>query len=492
MHIISTVLFYAATALLGQLVGIVCVIFGIVRSLPKPSKGTIAFFHPFADGGGGGERVLWCAVKAVEAHSPHAKIFIYAREGINAADLVRDASKRFNIVIDGSRLSFIPLKHTSLILPERYPRLTLLGQGWGAVRLGREALSQLVPELFIDTTGWAFTFPLARLAGSKVSCYVHYPTISTNMIERVSKGNVSYNNDQRVAGSALKSAIKLLYYKAFAIIYGAMGLFSRATMVNSSWTRGHIRKLWWRHQREEAVSLVYPPVDTEGLQTLPLDRRLKPLSLISIAQFRPEKDQRKQLEAFALSKRVAGDGPGGRAVRVARLKMVGSCRNKDDEERLSQLKDLADDLGIKEDVDWCINVTYHEMKVMLGEAVGGLHTMVDEHFGISVVEYQAAGVIPIAHDSGGPKADIVVSPHDQKEGKGEGKEKMSTRLQKHTTGYLADSVEEYAQAIAQVLMMDLKERLQVASAAREHSTKFSTQHFEEGFIRAIVDLLPKE
>ncbi len=24
-------------------------------------QGTIAFFHPFADGGGGGERVLWCA-----------------------------------------------------------------------------------------------------------------------------------------------------------------------------------------------------------------------------------------------------------------------------------------------------------------------------------------------------------------------------------------------------------------------------------------------
>lgn len=28
--------------------------------LPFP-QGTIGFFHPFADGGGGGERVLWCA-----------------------------------------------------------------------------------------------------------------------------------------------------------------------------------------------------------------------------------------------------------------------------------------------------------------------------------------------------------------------------------------------------------------------------------------------
>lgn len=32
---------------------------------------------------------------------------------------------------------------------------------------------------------------------------------------------------------------------------------------------------------------------------------------------------------------------------------------------------------------------------LLGGAVAGLHSMVDEHFGISVVEYMAAGAIPI-------------------------------------------------------------------------------------------------
>lgn len=32
---------------------------------------------------------------------------------------------------------------------------------------------------------------------------------------------------------------------------------------------------------------------------------------------------------------------------------------------------------------------------LLGGAVAGLHSMIDEHFGISVVEYMAAGAIPI-------------------------------------------------------------------------------------------------
>lgn len=32
-----------------------------------------------------------------------------------------------------------------------------------------------------------------------------------------------------------------------------------------------------------------------------------------------------------------------------------------------------------------------QVKLLLGEAVGGLHTMVDEHFGIGIVQYMAAG-----------------------------------------------------------------------------------------------------
>ena len=52
--------------------------------------------------------------------------------------------------------------------------------------------------------------------------------------------------------------------------------------------------------------LVYPPCDTTQLQQLPLDRRLKQLYLISVSQFRPEKNHRLQLEAYAAARRNAG------------------------------------------------------------------------------------------------------------------------------------------------------------------------------------------
>ena len=38
-----------------------------------------------------------------------------------------------------------------------------------------------------------------------------------------------------------------------------------------------------------------------------------------------------------------------------------------------------------------MNADFMEVKQLLGGAVGGLHTMLDEHFGISIVEYMAAG-----------------------------------------------------------------------------------------------------
>lgn len=59
-------------------------------------------------------------------------------------------------------------------------------------------------------------------------------------------------------------------------------------------------------------------------------------------------------------------------------------------------------------MEFLVNVDYEALKLNLSKALIGLHTMWNEHFGIGVVEYLAAGVIPIAHRSGGPLMDIIV------------------------------------------------------------------------------------
>ena len=48
----------------------------------------------------------------------------------------------------------------------------------------------------------------------------------------------------------------------------------------------------------------------------------------------------------------------------------------------------------------------------MSEALVGVHTMWNEHFGIAVVEMLAAGLVTVAHRSGGPLMDIVIEATD--------------------------------------------------------------------------------
>ena len=42
--------------------------------------------------------------------------------------------------------------------------------------------------------------------------------------------------------------------------------------------------------------------------------------------------------------------------------------------------------------------------------------MWNEHFGISIVEMMAAGLVVVAHNSGGPKGDIINVDNDMRTG----------------------------------------------------------------------------
>jgi alpha-1,2-mannosyltransferase len=238
-------------------------------------------------------------------------------------------------------------------------------------------------QVMIDTSGWALIYPLLRLSGVRVACYTHYPTISTDMLQRVRSRQAAFNNSSSITSSTLKSAAKLLYYYQFAAVYGAAGGCAnvcsmpccasaasvslaehiahlpacpvswqqpehdtaclQVVMVNSSWTLAHISSLWWRLRPPR---LVYPPCNVSSLAALPLDRKLKSLYLVSLAQFRPEKNHAKQLRAFALACQRAMKSwtPASEPILAARLKLIGSCRGQDDTDRVAQLVICRTDL----------------------------------------------------------------------------------------------------------------------------------------------------
>ncbi|KAG9446768.1 hypothetical protein H6P81_012896 [Aristolochia fimbriata] len=425
-------------------------------------KRAVGFFHPYTNDGGGGERVLWCAVKAIQELNPNLECIIYTGDDASPQSLVERAVNRF-----GVRFPHLPkvvrLYKRKWIEESTYPRFTMMGQNIGSIFLAWEALSKFTPSYYFDTSGHAFTYPLARIFGCKVISYTHYPTISSDMVSRVRDRFSMYNNDVQIAGSIWLSRCKLLYYLFLTWLYGLVGSCAHLAMVNSSWTKAHIEELWKIPCRTRRV---YPPCDTKALQVLPLERSFETRAIISVAQFRPEKAHALQLEAFAL----AIERLNSSSYRP-KLQFVGSCRNNEDQDRLLKLKSRSIELNLDKHVEFHKDLPYKDLIQLLGGAVAGIHSMIDEHFGICVVEYMAAGAIPIAHNSAGPKMDIVLEEDGQQ------------------TGFLASTVEDYADAIVEVLTMPEEERLKMATAARKRAERFSEQRFYEDFRAAIEPVL---
>lgn len=144
------------------------------------------------------------------------------------------------------------------------------------------------------------------------------------MLQKVREQRPSYNNSGRIASSVAVSSAKLLYYQHFAALYSFVGSFADSVVVNSSWTLGHIAELWRLEpslgQGDSAkkpppptkrrLVLIYPPCNTAALSELEMKHSKADVGgalrrvVISIGQFRPEKDHFLQLRSGHLSLRA--------------------------------------------------------------------------------------------------------------------------------------------------------------------------------------------
>jgi alpha-1,2-mannosyltransferase len=368
---------------------------------------------------------------------------------------------------------FIHLRTRTLVEASTWPHFTLLGQSFGSIILGLEAVIKYPTEVYLDTMGYAFTYPIAYLlVASRVGCFVHYPTISEDMLNKVIEKRPDYNNNERIATSKTISTLKFYYYYIFSVVYGLVGRCSSCTIVNSTWTKNHIDGLW-----KTNAALVFPPclasslivegmVGHEENATEQEQATRDPQLIISISQFRPEKAHKLQLQAIKALLEKAPDI-------TIKLVMIGSCRNKEDLTRVQELREYASkSLGLLENKDFAfkIDATREEVDEFFHKASMGIHTMWNEHFGIGIVEMMANGIIVIAHNSGGPKYDIVNDG---------------------VSGFLCTTGDEYASVMYKVIKnMSPQERNRMRHEASSSATRFTDEEFKRNFLVAVEDILP--
>jgi len=75
----------------------------------------------------------------------------------------------------------------------------------------------------------------------------------------------------------------------------------------------------------------------------------------------------------------------------------------DSQEALNSIVKLAKDLKVSERIKIITNIDRAHLRRVLSNSKVYLHTSINEHFGISIVEAMASGCIPVVHNSGGPK-----------------------------------------------------------------------------------------
>ncbi|GAA5946543.1 hypothetical protein JCM3775_004454 [Rhodotorula graminis] len=477
---------------------------------------------------------------------------------VTKADILAKVEARFGVALSPDSLAFVPLTRRWLVEDATYPRLTLLGQSLGSVLLALEGLAGpqgVAPDVWIDTMGYAFAYPLVKwLLGVPVGSYTHYPTISTDMLSRVRSRTAGHTNPSSIASSAVLSRAKLVYYTAFARAYRASLARADTLMVNSKWTRRHVVRLLGGGEEEgegevvvvpdegpsaaaaalaspdglrrrptassvvkkqqpstglprrtprPRVRTVYPPCDTAALTSFPATTSSRvpsptsPITILSLAQFRPEKEHATQLRAFAeLVSPSSSSAPSLLPITLdptrLRLVLAGSARHAADHARVAALRTLADELGVASQCEFVVNAPYDDVCALMRQASIGLHTMVDEHFGITVVEFQAAGLLTLAHPSAGPLLDILVPSSSPSHGTGptgflatsSPTSSSSSSTERHLPPHLA-----FATSLAHILALPEAEQDAVRARARESAqARFGVEAFERGWMDAWREL----
>jgi len=188
-------------------------------------------------------------------------------------------------------------------------------------------------------------------------------------------------------------------------------------LCNSEYTKKAIEERWGKD-----AEVVYPPVDVKKIEPAPKEE-----FVVTVGRFVEEKNYQMVLEVAKLVPNV-------------KFVIIGRKQNEEYYERIRHLK--------PDNVILLTDLSQAELFSMLAKAKVYLHTMIGEHFGISIVESMAAGCVPVVHNSGG------------------------ARMIVRNVGYTYNNVEECCKYIFQALSQDVD-----ASKIVESTKKFGSENF---------------
>ena len=274
-------------------------------------------------------------------------------------------------------------------------------------------------DVVINTHGDALPYKIS--GATPYLLYLHFPTFLMS-----SKARYASNKYR-------KSFFWRAYFKPYSLITQslAMRAMTRSSLIltNSAFSSKAIRGAF----PDVHPYVLYPPVDTERFShayTQPINAR--ELKVLVVARFSPEK----QIENAITVAHILGGS--------IKFHIVGSLTPAN-RPYFKMLQNMIETHGLTQTVTLTPNASNEELIDAMSKSIIYFHTMIGEHFGVSIVEAMAAGLIPIVPAYGGC-SEIISS------------------------GYQYRTLEEAAQYIAKnAKIANDEKRVQMHDIARQYS-----------------------
>ena len=266
--------------------------------------------------------------------------------------------------------------------------------------------------------------------------YMHYPTFA---LLKENPANTKYSSS--------------LFWRAYFIPYERIQRFfvkrflNSLILTNSIFSKKAIRK----YTGKNAI-VVYPPVDVETFAYAAKSDMRENL-VVSCGRYSPEKNYEFILKVAEKLK----DKP-------IRFIIVGSLSGRTSRQYYKKLEKIRRAKKLK-NVELLKNLDLSGLLELYGKAKIYLHAMRDEHFGISVVEAMAAGLVPVVHRSGGPWEDI-----------------LKAQQGKHGFSYL--TTKEAAQTIENLIENE-QARKEIVSRNMRYTYVFSSESYKKKILSII-------
>ena len=313
-------------------------------------------------------------------------------------------------------------------------------------------------DFTVNTHGDTLPYYHRSFSKNNAVTYCHFPSARYH----IDSENLEYLRDIRVTGFRqidemdyseknvprifdLETEQKIKRYFKFLRDRYENLMKNTLVLTNSGYTRKAISNAF-----NIDAKILYPPVDVETFQEIALKSNQRDGMVLVISRIAPDK----QIEnAIEVARIMRGRG-------IGKIMTIAGNLHYYDHQYYQQMKNMIAEYHLSDYVSLQTNISFSRLIQLMQLAKVYFHPRIDEHFGISIVEAMASGLVPVVSNIGGHTEFVPPKYHF------------------HTLGHAAD-------LIALAFEATNSERRAISSS----TNKFSNENYVNSFHRILSELL---